>query len=98
MMSRALSCAIVLSVGQFGVLSFFTAYGQTLPCYELNLQTTGDSAAIATDPAVVRVRAHRPPATMDAVCVSAAREGFYRILAGVTYSTGQTNESFFLQV
>ncbi|MDZ7392109.1 MAG: DUF11 domain-containing protein, partial [candidate division KSB1 bacterium] len=74
------------------------ALAQDLPCVELNLHAVGDSLSVATDPALVRVRAHRPPATLDALCVSAAKEGYYRILTGVLYSQGQTNESYFLQV
>lgn len=64
------------------------------------VSTPGDTFGIELDrdEIVVRVDKGEDEMTIEAACVEISTAGYYRIFAGVEYSGGKSNESFFLQV
>ncbi len=82
------------------VLIFATNGHSQSTCIPVALSAIGDTARIETnrDSLVVRTDMTEAEQSIEAACVDVAAEGFYRIRAGVEYSGGKSNESFFLQV
>ncbi len=73
------------------------AQAQIAHCDTFAVTQIGDTLRVNTDPVTMRVRADIAQ-TRDAVCIHATTEGYYRIWAGIDYSDGQSNESFYLRV
>jgi len=75
--------------------SFGFAQGEN--CDSIIVKEIGDIYAIETNPEEVIIRCDHEPYVLEAVCVEIIKPGFYQIGAGVGYSEGQGNESFYIR-
>lgn len=76
------------------------AISQSTGCVPVTISAVGDTFRIDTNRDSIIVRADKTEDEMriEAACVEIATAGFYRMVTGVAYSGGKSNESFFMTV
>lgn len=79
------------------IILAFAVYAQSSDCDTVHVNFVGDIETFETDPEQIIIRCDHEPFSLDAICVTILKSGFYRIYTGVIYSENQGNESFYLQ-